>query len=41
MTRATVLLLTVAVAAERSLVVGSLLSDPLTVTVSPGTKFMF
>lgn len=41
MTRATVLLLTVAVAAERSLVVGSLLPDPLTLTVSPGTKFTF
>ena len=41
MTRATVLLLTVAVAAERSLVAGPLLPDLLTVTVSPGTKFTF
>ena len=41
MTRATVLLLTVAVAAGRSLVARPLLPDPLTVTVSPGTKFTF
>ena len=41
MMRDIVLLLTVAVAAGRSLVAGPLLPDPLTVTVSPGTKFMF
>ena len=41
MTRATVLLLTVAVAAERTLVAGPLLPDPLTLTASPGTKFTF
>ena len=41
MMRDIVLLLTVAVAAERSLVAGPLLPDPLTLTVSPGTKFTF
>ena len=41
MTRATVLLRTVAAAAGRPLVAGPLLPAPLTVTVSPGTKFTF
>ena len=41
MTRATVLLLTVAGAAGRSLVAGPLLPDPLTLTVSVGTNFTF